>query len=49
MKQKMRGQKAVNEAQFERLMGQLDESISGSDTSDSDEEDDDLGSKKTPH
>jgi hypothetical protein len=46
MKQKMRGQKAVNEAQFERLMGQLDESISGSDTSDSDEEDDDLGSGK---
>jgi hypothetical protein len=49
MKQKMRGRQAVDEAEFERLMGQLDESISGSDTSDSesDDEDDDLGSGKS--
>jgi hypothetical protein len=47
-KQKMRGRQAVDEAEFERLMGQLDESISGSDTSDSedDDEDDDLGNGK---
>lgn len=48
-KQKMRGRQAVNEAEFERLVGQLDESISGSDTSDSeeDDEDDDFGSGKS--
>jgi hypothetical protein len=47
-KQKMRGRQAVDETEFERLMGQLDESISGSDTSGSedDDEDDDLGSAK---
>jgi len=41
LKQKMRGRKPVGEVEFERLVGQLDESISGSDTSDSDDEDDD--------
>lgn len=48
-KQKMRGKPAVGEAEFEKLVGQLDESISGSDTSDSedDEEDDDLGNAKS--
>ncbi|KAF2164593.1 hypothetical protein M409DRAFT_67732 [Zasmidium cellare ATCC 36951] len=46
LKQKMRGKKAVDEAEFERLVGQLDESISGSDTSESeDDEDDELGGK----
>lgn len=44
LKQKVRGKKAVAEADFERLVGQLDESISGSDSSDSeDEENDDFG------
>jgi hypothetical protein len=47
LKQKLRGRPAVNEAEFERLVGQLDESISGSDTSDSeDDSDDDLGNSK---
>jgi hypothetical protein len=45
LKQKLRGKSAVNEADFEKLVGQLDESISGSDTSESeDDEDDELGS-----
>merc|ERR1711939_1047132 len=39
MKQKMRGRKAVGEAEFERLVGQLDESLSGSDSSDSEDDD----------
>ncbi|SMR50351.1 unnamed protein product [Zymoseptoria tritici ST99CH_3D1] len=44
LKQKIRGRKAVNEADFETLVGQLDESISGSDSSESeDDEDDELG------
>lgn len=48
MKQKMRGRKPVSEAEFERLVGQLDESISGSDTSDSeDDEDNELGNVKS--
>ncbi len=37
LKQKLRGKNPVSEAEFERLVGALDESISGSDTSDSDE------------
>jgi len=48
LKQKLRGKKAVNEVEFERLVGQLDESISGSDTSDSEEDsDDELDGAKT--
>lgn len=48
LKQKMRGRKPVDEAEFERLVGQLDESISGSDTSDSeDDEDGELGNAKS--
>lgn len=44
LKQKLRGKKAVAEADFERLVGQLDESISGSDSSDSeDDENDEFG------
>lgn len=39
LKQKIRGAKPVTETEFERLIGELDESISGSDSeSDSDEE-----------
>jgi hypothetical protein len=42
MKQRLRGQKAVNETEFEKLVGDLDESISGSDSeSDSESEEDD--------
>lgn len=40
LKQKMRGVNPVTEADFERLIGELDESISGSDSSDSESEDD---------
>lgn len=42
LKQKLKGLKPVDEAQFERLVGELDESISGSESSDteSDEEQD---------
>lgn len=44
LKQKLRGQKPVSEADFEKLIGDLDESLSGSDSGDS--EDDDEGDKK---
>lgn len=39
LKQKLRGQKPVSEAQFEELIGDLDQSLSGSDSDDNDEED----------
>ena len=39
IKQKMRGRKAVTDSEFERLVGQLDESISGSDSTDSEDSD----------
>lgn len=39
IKQKLRARKPVTEIEFERLLGELDESISGSDTEDSDQED----------
>lgn len=41
IKQKMRGEKAVTETEFERLVKDLDESISGSDSSDSEDSDED--------
>ncbi|KAH8757575.1 hypothetical protein F5883DRAFT_156759 [Diaporthe sp. PMI_573] len=44
LKQKLRGQKPVSEAEFEKLIGDLDESLSGSDSESS--EDDDEESKK---
>ncbi|KAH8816842.1 hypothetical protein F5884DRAFT_777603 [Xylogone sp. PMI_703] len=37
LKQKLRGAKPVVEAEFEKLIGDLDESLSGSDSSDSDD------------
>lgn len=40
LKQKVRGLKPVGEAEFEKLIGQLDESISGSESSESDEDED---------
>lgn len=41
LKQKMRGLSAVSEADFEKLIGDLDESLSGSDSSESDQDDED--------
>lgn len=40
LKQKLRGNKPVTETDFESLIGNLDESLSGSDSDESDEEDD---------
>ncbi|KAF5003689.1 hypothetical protein FDECE_9774 [Fusarium decemcellulare] len=40
LKQKLRGQKPVSEAEFEKLIGDLDESLSGSDSDESEEEED---------
>ncbi|OCK83544.1 hypothetical protein K432DRAFT_401921 [Lepidopterella palustris CBS 459.81] len=47
LKQKMRGLKPVGEADFEKLVGELDESISGSESSESESEEDETedGSK----
>lgn len=41
LKQKLRGQKPVSEVEFEKLVGDLDESLSGSDSESSDDEDED--------
>ncbi|KAK5128051.1 hypothetical protein LTR85_005168 [Meristemomyces frigidus] len=41
LKQKLRGKQTVGETEFERLVGDLDESLSGSDSSDSDDDDGD--------
>ncbi|KAF2624805.1 ankyrin repeat and zinc finger domain-containing protein 1 [Macroventuria anomochaeta] len=41
LKQKIKGQKPVGEAAFEKLIGELDESISGSESSESDEDEED--------
>ncbi len=38
LKQKIKGQKPVGEVEFEKLIGELDESISGSESSESDED-----------
>ncbi|KAI4868066.1 hypothetical protein F4820DRAFT_445420 [Hypoxylon rubiginosum] len=40
LKQKLRGRTPVSEAEFEKLIANLDESLSGSDSPDSDEEED---------
>lgn len=40
LKQKLRGQKPVSEADFEKLIGDLDESLSGSDSEDSEDDED---------
>ncbi|KAI9758747.1 MAG: hypothetical protein M4579_002850 [Chaenotheca gracillima] len=40
LKQKMRGLRSVTEVEFEKLIGDLDESISGSESDESDDEDD---------
>ncbi|KAF4975572.1 hypothetical protein FZEAL_7661 [Fusarium zealandicum] len=41
LKQKLRGQAPVSEVDFEKLIGDLDESLSGSDSDESDEEEED--------
>jgi hypothetical protein len=46
LKQKMRGLKPVGEAEFEKLIGDLDESISGSDSEESEEEEDEEDGSK---
>jgi hypothetical protein len=46
LKQKIKGAKPVGEADFEKLIGDLDESISGSESSESDEEDDEEDGSK---
>ena len=46
LKQKMRGRPPVSEVEFESLVAQLDESISGSDSTDSDDSDDGGGKPK---
>ncbi|KAI6780004.1 uncharacterized protein J7T54_007480 [Emericellopsis cladophorae] len=38
LKQKVRGQKAVSDTEFEKLIGNLDESLSGSDSDDSEDD-----------
>ncbi|KAM5346996.1 hypothetical protein ACJ41O_010001 [Fusarium nematophilum] len=47
LKQKLRGQKPVSEAEFEKLIGDLDESLSGSDSDDSEDEEDDDGRQES--
>jgi len=47
LKQKIKGAKPVGEADFEKLIGDLDESISGSESDESDEEDDDEDGNKS--
>ncbi|CAG9995909.1 unnamed protein product [Clonostachys byssicola] len=47
LKQKLRGQKPVSETEFEKLVGDLDESLSGSDSEDTEEDEDDGRSEST--
>ncbi|KAI1472346.1 uncharacterized protein F4812DRAFT_9939 [Daldinia caldariorum] len=46
LKQKLRGRSPVSETEFEKLIADLDESLSGSDSTDSDDEDEDNGGDK---
>ncbi|OTB12813.1 hypothetical protein K445DRAFT_320610 [Daldinia sp. EC12] len=47
LKQKLRGRNPVSEAEFEKLIADLDESLSGSDSPDSDDDDEDSGDKES--
>ncbi|KAI1261496.1 hypothetical protein F5Y18DRAFT_199426 [Xylariaceae sp. FL1019] len=47
LKQKLRGAKPVSEAEFEALIGSLDESLSGSDSSESEDDEADNGKDST--
>jgi len=46
LKQKLNGLTSVTETEFEKLVGDLDESISGSDSSDTEDEEDEASSRK---
>jgi hypothetical protein len=46
LKQKIKGQKPVGEVEFEKLIGDLDESISGSESSESDEDEEEEDGNK---
>ncbi|KAF2638605.1 hypothetical protein P280DRAFT_455747 [Massarina eburnea CBS 473.64] len=46
LKQKIKGLKPVSEADFEKLIGDLDESISGSESEESDDDEDEDGNKQ---
>ncbi|KAL0937817.1 ankyrin repeat and zinc finger domain containing protein [Colletotrichum truncatum] len=47
LKQKLRGNTPVSEVEFEKLIGDLDESLSGSESSESDDEEDEAGRKES--
>ncbi|KAI1392158.1 uncharacterized protein F4822DRAFT_389792 [Hypoxylon trugodes] len=47
LKQKLRGRNPVSEPEFEKLIANLDESLSGSDSTDSEEEEDDGDAKES--
>ncbi|KAI0423116.1 hypothetical protein F5X98DRAFT_4223 [Xylaria grammica] len=47
LKQKLRGIQPVSEAEFEKLLGDLDESLSGSESSESESDDDDRSGKES--
>ncbi|KAK2045183.1 ankyrin repeat and zinc finger domain-containing protein [Colletotrichum somersetense] len=47
LKQKLRGAKPVFENEFEKLIGDLDESLSGSDSEESEDDEDEAGRKET--
>ncbi|KAI0509585.1 hypothetical protein F5B22DRAFT_616119 [Xylaria bambusicola] len=47
LKLKLRGSKPVSEVEFEKLIGNLDESLSGSESSESDDDEDDQNSKES--
>ncbi|CAH0016989.1 unnamed protein product [Clonostachys rhizophaga] len=47
LKQKLRGQNPVSETEFEKLVGDLDESLSGSDSEDTEEDEDDGRTEST--
>ncbi|KAK4660262.1 hypothetical protein QC762_117470 [Podospora pseudocomata] len=47
LKQKLHGLSPVSEAEFEKLVDELDESISGSESEDSEDEEEDTGRKET--
>ncbi|KAJ2964171.1 hypothetical protein NQ176_g10812 [Zarea fungicola] len=47
LKQKLRGKKTATETEFEKLIEDLDESLSGSDSDDEDDDDDESGANDT--
>ncbi|KAI0859058.1 hypothetical protein F4860DRAFT_281845 [Xylaria cubensis] len=47
LKQRLRGNQPVSEVEFEKLVGNLDESLSGSESSESDDDEDDRSGKES--